>query len=236
MTTPTEPDVRPEEPFDSATLIEEGQGLVRSIALKVYRSLPVRMDLDDLIAYGQLGLAEAASVYDPRQRTRFTTFAYYRVRGAIYDGVSKMAWTSRRGFGGCVFKPWRTKFWKTNTPITPAPHRKTMQIGLAGSPSGWRWSIWPPATTTPLAARSPMRKIPTNHPAKRLPTASYSNRCESWSMIYRVDARRLVTSIYFEGFTLTQAAARCGISKSWASRLHAKSLDQLANSLKGIAD
>ena len=76
-------------------LIEEAQGLVRSLALRVHRSLPIPMDLDDLIAYGQLGLAEAAQKYDAAEDVKFTTFAYYRVRGAIYDGVSKMNWTSR---------------------------------------------------------------------------------------------------------------------------------------------
>ena len=33
--------------------------------------------------------------------------------------------------------------------------------------------------------------------------------------------RRLVQTIYFEGATLQEAANRIGISKSWASRLHA---------------
>ena len=46
------------------------------------------------------------------------------------------------------------------------------------------------------------------------------------------DAKRLITSIYFEGFSLTEAADRVGISKSWASRIHAKSLDQLAQNLR----
>src|SRR5688500_4797372 len=76
-------------------LIADGQALVRSLALGVLRNIPMPVDLDDLIAYGQVGLAEAAREFDPKQGAQFTTFAYYRVRGAIYDGVSKMSWTSR---------------------------------------------------------------------------------------------------------------------------------------------
>jgi RNA polymerase sigma factor for flagellar operon FliA len=75
--------------------IEEGQRLVHSLANRISRNIPVQIDLDDLIAYGQLGLAEAARDFDPSRGAQFTTFAYYRVRGAIYDGVSKMSWTSR---------------------------------------------------------------------------------------------------------------------------------------------
>jgi RNA polymerase sigma factor for flagellar operon FliA len=50
--------------------------------------------------------------------------------------------------------------------------------------------------------------------------------------------RQLIRAVYFDGFTLQQAADRLGISKSWASRLHAKTLEQLARSLRklGAAD
>ena len=44
--------------------------------------------------------------------------------------------------------------------------------------------------------------------------------------------RRLIHTVYFEGTTLQQAADRLGISKSWASRVHAKSLELLAVRLR----
>ena len=80
---------------DRGRLIEECQGLVRSLALRVQKSLPRHFELDDLISYGQVGLAEAARDFDPTRGGQFTTFAYYRIRGAIYDGISKMAWVNR---------------------------------------------------------------------------------------------------------------------------------------------
>ncbi|MCC6510007.1 MAG: sigma-70 family RNA polymerase sigma factor, partial [Pirellulaceae bacterium] len=76
-------------------LIAEGQALVRSLALRIYRNVPVRVDLDDLIAYGEVGLAEAARDFQPDRGNQFSTYAYYRIRGAIYDGLAKMTWTSR---------------------------------------------------------------------------------------------------------------------------------------------
>ncbi len=68
-------------------LISSHQGLVKSIALKITESLPTQFELDDLIGYGQVGLAEAAQEFDPARGVRFATYAYYRVRGAIYDKV-----------------------------------------------------------------------------------------------------------------------------------------------------
>ena len=75
--------------------IEECQGMVRSLALSISRKLPPSVDLDDLIAYGQVGLGEAARDFDPARGNRFSTYAYYRIRGAIYDGLSKMTWFDR---------------------------------------------------------------------------------------------------------------------------------------------
>ena len=46
------------------------------------------------------------------------------------------------------------------------------------------------------------------------------------------DAKRLINTIYFQGLTLSEAAKLLGVSKSWASRLHARSLEQLARSLR----
>ena len=76
-------------------LIDQAQGLVHSLAAGIARSLPVRADMDDLIAYGELGLAQAARDFDPAIGVAFTTFAYHRIRGAIYDGLAQMTWTSR---------------------------------------------------------------------------------------------------------------------------------------------
>ena len=85
----------PSKTKSSGQLIEENQGLVRSLALKIHRKLPPHVELDDLVAYGQIGLAEAARDFDPSRGGRFSTYAYYRIRGAIYDGLSKMNWFSR---------------------------------------------------------------------------------------------------------------------------------------------
>jgi RNA polymerase sigma factor for flagellar operon FliA len=76
-------------------LMEQCQGLVRSLALKIHRQVPPQVELDDLIAYGQLGLAEAAVEYDHERGIQFSTYSYYRIRGAIFDGLSKMSWISR---------------------------------------------------------------------------------------------------------------------------------------------
>ena len=76
----------------SNDLIEECQGLVRFLARQLKSRLPSWIELDDLIGYGQVGLMQAARDFDEARGAKFSTFAYYRIRGAIHDGVNKMMW------------------------------------------------------------------------------------------------------------------------------------------------
>ena len=50
--------------YSREELIESCQGLVRSLAAKVQKGVPRRLELEDLISYGQVGLAEAARDFD----------------------------------------------------------------------------------------------------------------------------------------------------------------------------
>lgn len=61
--------------------------LVRGMAAK----LPHFVEFDELLAFGRLGLVEAATRFQPDNGAAFQTFAYYRIRGAVFDGLRKMA-------------------------------------------------------------------------------------------------------------------------------------------------
>ena len=75
--------------------IVEHLPLVRSIAVRVYESLPVHVDVDDLVHAGILGLIDAAARYDSEKRVSFRAYAKHRVRGAILDSLRDMDWASR---------------------------------------------------------------------------------------------------------------------------------------------
>ena len=81
---------------EADAIVKEYQGLVRSIALKLRSQFDLNCDLDDLIAFGNQGLLEAMSRFDPTRGVQMNTFAYYRIRGAVLDGVRRMAYLPRR--------------------------------------------------------------------------------------------------------------------------------------------
>jgi RNA polymerase sigma factor FliA len=69
-------------------LILGNLSLVRHILGRLSAKLPMSIDLDNLEAAGTLGLVEAANRYQP-ERGAFRTFAYTRIRGAIFDELRR---------------------------------------------------------------------------------------------------------------------------------------------------
>ncbi len=70
-------------------LILGNLSLVRHFVGRLLAKLPPRVDLDNLHAAGTLGLVEAANRFDSGRGVAFQTFAYTRIRGAIYDELRR---------------------------------------------------------------------------------------------------------------------------------------------------
>jgi RNA polymerase sigma factor FliA len=69
--------------------------LVRRMAVKIRRSLPAHIELDDLVGSGMLGLLDATQKYDSQKRVKIESYARHRIRGAILDGLRSLDTVSR---------------------------------------------------------------------------------------------------------------------------------------------
>lgn len=69
--------------------------MVKNIAGRLSVKLPPGMHQEDLESCGMIGLMEAIDKYDPEMNTEFEAFAYYRIRGAMYDEIRKANWIPR---------------------------------------------------------------------------------------------------------------------------------------------
>ena len=76
-------------------LVLQNLPLVRAIAVRVYESLPVHVELDDLVHAGILGLFDAALKYDDDKQVTFQSYAKHRIKGAILDSLRDLDWASR---------------------------------------------------------------------------------------------------------------------------------------------
>ena len=201
-------------------LIESCQGLVRNLAWKIHQRLPRQIDLEDLISYGQVGLTEAASRFDETKGTKFSTFAYYRIRGAILDGLKEMAWFSLAEYQGGNYEGSSLIVLEEES-TTPSPYADDLE-GQARSFAdvGIRLAVVylmsnvedhsgvsPDAPLIRQEALAVLRQL-----IEELPDQE----------------RQLIRLAYYEELTLKEAGKRIGVSKSWASRLHDRALKILA--------
>ena len=68
---------------------------VQYIATRILERLPQQIELCDLVNAGVIGLLEAYRAFDPTKNAQFSTFAKFRIRGAILDSLRALDWGSR---------------------------------------------------------------------------------------------------------------------------------------------
>jgi RNA polymerase sigma factor for flagellar operon FliA len=76
-------------------LILEHLPQVRMVARKIHERLPESVCFEDLLSAGVIGLIQAIDNYDPRHNVKLKTYAEFRIRGSILDGLRESDWAPR---------------------------------------------------------------------------------------------------------------------------------------------
>lgn len=76
-------------------LVKKYMPLVSYHVQRVSVGLPRNVSRDDIHSLGLLGLYDALEKFDPTRDLKFDTYASFRIRGAIIDGLRKEDWLSR---------------------------------------------------------------------------------------------------------------------------------------------
>ena len=196
------------------------QGLVRAIAWRTHQRVPHHVEIEDLIAYGQIGLLEAITAFDAERSRKFTTFAWHRIRGAILDGLGTMSWFNRARFERSEYE----------------------QPPAAGSPPSAASTPTTSATAAPFSGRErrPIRSGLEDVPLMSREPDAGEDVLKREAIAFLRDLvgalpekeGGLLRGVFFEGRTLTEAARRVGISTAWASRLQTRTLADLRIALE----
>ncbi|MDX9714380.1 MAG: FliA/WhiG family RNA polymerase sigma factor [Dissulfurispiraceae bacterium] len=75
--------------------VEQFLPRVKYYANKYSFCLPPELSSEDLVSAGIVGLLEAIDRYDPALNTTLSTFADFRIRGAMIDEIRSMQWASK---------------------------------------------------------------------------------------------------------------------------------------------
>jgi RNA polymerase sigma factor for flagellar operon FliA len=210
--------------------VKEHEGFVRTIATRVKAELDLTCDLADLVAFGFHGLLEARQRFDPTRGVQFNTFAYYRVRGAVIDGVRKMAYLPRRAHqlrkaaeaADAMLEQEGEA--RAATPEARGDLAATVQQidGILGKLTA----------SFVLAAVGQDESAAPAAPDEQLIHAAEGVRVREALETLPERERVVVRGMYFEDRLLDDIAGQLGISKSWASRIHTKALGMLREALE----
>jgi RNA polymerase sigma factor for flagellar operon FliA len=230
--------VRAVDGRERAQLVERHLDLARRAAAMIHPRVRDHVAFEELVALANAGLAEAASRYEPERGVAFNSFAWYRVNGAIIDGLRKATQLPRRTWARLVALRAANEYMEN----------------LAERQRGASQRGTPPATGADAlsAVKEAMSAIRTMYmtsletmrdngfdvvgdapaPAERIDASRLAVRLRKAIENLPDKERALVTKHYWEGKNLMEAGAELGMSKSWASRLHA----QVVEKLRSIVD
>jgi len=68
---------------------------VRYIARRIHERLPRHVPFEDLVHAGVVGLIDALGKFDQSKHVQFSSYAKFRIRGAILDSLRELDWSPR---------------------------------------------------------------------------------------------------------------------------------------------
>ena len=223
----------PDEPKGSASaevtrLIEANVPYAHALAAEVVRKLPPDLERKDIQGWAELGLVEAANAFDGTRGVQFKTFAYYRIRGAIYDGLRKMGWYPKSQYQQMRFEMAANEYMRDASGEPPAAGTAEAQLQDLKETTGNLMTCY-------MLSLDEMQEEPVDQKqmsAEEVVVQSEQKRNIRWLLNKLPEINRVVLEgFYFGGLTLDQIGAKLGLSRSWVCRLHAKSLAMLRKQL-----
>jgi RNA polymerase sigma factor for flagellar operon FliA len=220
---------------DRAQLLEKYGPYVRSLANSVRKQFGARLDIEDLVAYGNIGLFEASERFDAKLGANFLTFAHYRIKGAIFDGLRKMGILKGPDQRAAYLSD-RTNAYMQAASASDSggrPHSFADDVNeVAGAVTGLATVF-----ATSLAGMEHLQiRDESMSPEERLELSELKELVRRAIEQLPENEKKLLLGYYYQGLTLEEAGQGIGQSKSWASRLHARAIERIKAALAEDAE
>ena len=210
-------------------VIETHRGYVEGLAHKLKRQLKIRVEVDDLMAYGFEGLLQAWRRYDPESKASFTSFAYYRVRGSMLDGCRKEGWAPRkRESKAKKMQALNANLEHAHATNHDKPPAKTLSQSIdrvadtVGS-----------ALTILFIEQDEMASMVVTQPEQEKNLELLGKRRRLTDAMDKLEEkeRTIIARHHFQEHSLTDIARDLNLSTSWCSRIHARALLKMRDAL-----
>jgi len=209
-------------------LIEKYVSYAEALARSLAPRLPMQMEMDEVLSLARMGLVEAAQKFDASRQVSFKTFAYYRIRGAIYDGIRSMGPLSREQVLKLKFQRGMDYYLQQESGTRePAP-------GTVGQPDLERLkSLMTTMTSVYLLSMDSTlehRELPSEGAESPLESCE-RNEAITWlrQAIKKlsVQEQQIIRMYYYENRTLDEIGQTLDLSRSWVCRMHARIIKKL---------
>ncbi len=218
----------------------ENLPLVKAIALRVHDSLPVHVELDDLIHAGILGLFDAATKFNPEKNVAFSSYAKHRIKGAILDSLRQLDWASRDMRRRHKQFEQVTRELASNLQRSPTEDEIAQKMGV--DVARWRQMAIDLRNLGLISASSrPIEQE--DMPAPDFPCSVDSQPdsvCAKRQLRSKLDTamevlperyRKVVTLYYTNEMTMKEIGGLMGINESRVSQIHKLALEKMAHAL-----
>lgn len=239
----------PAATFSSTTardaLIEQHRHYVYALARDISKQIAAEVDMKELIGYGLLGLVESAERFDARRGVSFTTFSYYRIRGAIFDGLHEMGFyprTPRARLQFAANDALRTAADDEMAAETVTSQNVDDEIAQTQDTISALIPIFLLSLDTDNAARYNADFANAENQHRSGTFLLEQNELEQLTRGFieelPEDCRRVIEEVYFKDASMTDVAEQMGVGRAWVSRLHARAIKLMRRQMQqhGLID
>jgi len=223
-------------------LLHNYEPLVQYHVQRLSATLPKSVDRDELKSLGMMGLYDALQKFDQNHNNKFDTYAAFRIRGAILDGLRKIDWLPRSLREKAKRVEAAVEILEQSLQRTPTIEEVSSIVNmtpdevkgaLAESYFANVLSIDEAVTlqdegkAMTVSYLDPDTATPEDMLLMRELIAKLAEEVEGLS-----EKEQLVISLfYYEELTLTEIGEVLGLSTSRISQIHSKALRKLKNAL-----
>ena len=214
---------------DQKKLVEQYSDYVVRIAKQVKRSLSPNVETDDLIGYGMTGLIEAAERYNPSMGANFSTFSFYRIRGAIYDGLRVMGSLSRTEYKRQRFDEKASAYMMGENRSQTGLATPSAEEALVGMAKKVQRMVTIYVTALNEKDIQGIADEDLERADDRLARLELYEKMRAAIGKLSKSDQEIINSYYFEDKSLEEVGKRLGLSKSWTCRKHARAMEKLSD-------
>ena len=203
-------------------LVEKHLGYAHAIAAEVLKKYPRYAEREDVNRAAEFGLVQAAHAYDSSRGISFTTFAYYRVKGAIYDHL-RSSWRAAK-FEEAANEFMREYSESAPRGTTPEEAYEEVKNIASSAASSYLLSLEGlPEEPEEQSTESPLESVLRGEERDAIDAALAQLPSKN---------REVLRKYYFEDLSLEEIGREMGLSRSWVCRLHAKGLALMGECLR----